>query len=158
MDAADHVVERVTRRWSQRRRDTEVVFETHAEAETFRHIDVAQHVVVILQFRRGEMLRDAMRTVAMSGPRPLLEGHGAVARENAMHVMIARAVRRCACRHRASASGAAAIGRCQASSASANSAPETTECPPRRTGTGAAAAASVKERSVGSTIAARSNT
>src|SRR5206468_7732701 len=79
VQCADDVMERVARRWAERRRDAEVELETDAQAQARGVVEVAQHIVVVTHLLLPRVVvGDAVRADA-DGLRATLEAHRAVA-------------------------------------------------------------------------------
>src|SRR6266550_6717404 len=133
MDRTDHVVQRLACPRTERGRDPEVVLETHAEPEPRGIVDVALHGIFVWKLVAPGVVvrhtvrpqRDALCTVG--------ERHRSV-RAVAVHVMVEEC---------AQSSGCPA----QAASTMVQRTPDTSVCPPRRSGNGAWRAASVNSRS-----------
>src|SRR6184192_3109795 len=133
VDRADEVVQRLAGVGTERRRDTEVVFETDPEAETRSVIDVALHVVLVAQLLLpGVVIRHSVRPGGHA-LRAVRKRHGAV-RAVAVDMVIEERVQISVCP-------------AQAASTIVQKAPDTSVWPPSRRGNGASRAASVKSRS-----------
>src|SRR5437879_2690567 len=133
MDRADEVVERLARVRTERRRDSKVVLEAHAEAEPRRVLDVALYRVLVRKLVPPRVVvRDAVRPCG-NALRAVGERDGAV-RAVAVDVVIEERAH--------TSSGCPA----QAASTIVQRTPETSVCPPSSRGNGASRAASVNSR------------